>query len=427
MSRTWPVIKREFNEMVRTKAFVAGTVLGPVFIIGIFALQILFMRPGGGERTIAIVAEGEEALAREVATVLGAVPPADEASRVTRFHVEVVSAGADPEAVRTRLVERVQAEELDGYLWLPADVIDGGRPVYEGQNATNMADLARIENAVQMTVQGTRLRSAGIDPAQVAAALRPVDIEARKIGGKAASGTPAALIILTYIIGFVIYMAVILYGNAAMRGVLEEKRDRVVEVVMSSIRAEELMVGKVIGIGGAGLLQILIWAGFGAFLLTQGDALAARLGGGPAPDLPDVPLSVGGIFLFFFFGGFFLYSGIYAAMGAIATTDQEAQQLQWPVFMPLIVAIMMMGAVIQDPDSTAAVAGSLIPFTAPVVMPMRAAIGEVPALHLIVSALGVIATTCVTLWLGARIYRVGVLETGKRASAKEVWSWVRSR
>src|SRR5690606_17863334 len=146
---------------------------------------------------------------------------------------------------------------------------------------------------------------------------------------------PASLIALTYIVGFLVYMAVILYGTAAMRSVLEEKRDRVVEVVMSSIRAEELMVGKVLGIGASGLLQILIWIGFAACLLTNGDALADRLGGGAMPELPDVPLSVGGVFLFFFFGGFFLYSGIYAAMGAIATTDQEAQQLQWPVFMPL--------------------------------------------------------------------------------------------
>lgn len=427
MSRTWPVIKREFTEMVQTKAFLIGTILGPVFIIGIFALQVVFMRPGGGERTIAIVAEGDGALAHEVASVLGAVPSGDEARRITRFHVEVVPAGPNPEAVRAQVVERVRAEELDGYLWLPADVIDGGRPLYEGQNATNMADLARIEGAVQRVVQGVRLRSSGIDPARVAAALQPVRVDARKIGGGAASGTPAALIVLTYIVGFVINMAVILYGNAAMRGVLEEKRDRVVEVVMSSIRAEELMVGKVVGIGAAGLLQILIWAAFAAFLLTQGDVVASKLGGGAAPDLPEVPLSVGGVFLFFFFGGFFLYSGIYAAMGAIATTDQEAQQLQWPVFMPLIVAIMMMGAVIQDPDGTAAVAGSLIPLTAPVVMPMRAVNGEVPALHLVLSAIGVIATTALILWAAARIYRVGVLETGKRASAKEVWSWVRSR
>lgn len=427
MSRTWPVIKREFTEMVQTKAFLIGTILGPVFIIGIFALQVLFMRPGGGERTIAIVAEGDGALAHEVASVLGAVPPGDEARRITRFHVEVVPAGPDPDAVRAQVVERVRAEELDGYLWLPADVIDGGRPLYEGQNATNMADLARIEGAVQRVVQGTRLRSSGIDPARVAAALQPVRVDARKIGGSAASGTPAALIVLTYIVGFVISMAVILYGNAAMRGVLEEKRDRVVEVVMSSIRAEELMVGKVVGIGAAGLLQILIWAALAAFLLTQGDVVAGKLGGGAAPELPEVPLSVGGVFLFFFFGGFFLYSCIYAAMGAIATTDQEAQQLQWPVFMPLIVSVMMMGAVIQDADGTAAVAGSLIPLTAPVVMPMRAVIGDVPTLHLALSALGVIATTALILWAAARIYRVGVLETGKRASAKEVWSWIRSR
>ncbi|HEX7117225.1 MAG TPA: ABC transporter permease [Longimicrobiales bacterium] len=425
MSRTWSIVRREFNEMVRTKAFVIGTVLGPVFMVGVFALQVLFLRPGGGERSIAIVAEADTTLARQVAAALTAVPPELAGAKRTRFQADIVAAGGDPDAVRAALVERVQAEELDGYLWLPANVVEGGTPLYEGQNATNFEDMGRIERAVQVTVQGVRLRAAGIDPAQVAAALAPVELEARKIGGSAASGTPTALVVLTYIVGFAIYMAVILYGNATMRSVLEEKRDRIVEVVISSVRAEQLMAGKVLGIGASGVLQLAIWIGFAALVLTRGADLAARFGGS-MPELPDVPLSVVGIFLFFFFAGFFLYAGVYAATGAIATTDQEAQQLQFPVIVPLIVAFMMMGSVLQDPDGVVAVTGSLIPFTAPIVMPMRAVIGEVPAAQLAGSAALVIGTTLVILWLSARIYRIGILATGKRPSAKEVWRWLRT-
>ncbi|HEX6939284.1 MAG TPA: ABC transporter permease [Longimicrobiales bacterium] len=425
MSRIWSVVKREFNEMVRTKAFVIGTVLVPVFMIGIFALQIVFLRSGGGERSVAIVAEGDEALARAVAAALAAAPGGSDDAERTRFQVEVVPAGDAPDAVRAALVERVRAEELDGYLWLPAGVIDGAKPLYEGRNATNFDEMGRVEAAVQQAVQAVRLRNAGIDPAQVAAALARVELEAHKIGGRAASGTPAALVVLTYVVGFAVYLAVIMYGTAIARSVLEEKRDRIVEVVISSIRAEQLLAGKVVGIGAAGVFQLLIWIAFGALVQMRGGAIAARFGA-TMPELPDIPLSVVAVFVFFFLAGFFLYAGLFAAMGAMATTDQEAQQLQFPVILPLLVAFLMMSSVLQDPDAAVAVAGSLIPLTSPVVMPMRAVIGEVPAVQLAGSAALSLGTTLAILWLSARIYRIGILATGKRPSAKEVWRWLRT-
>lgn len=426
MSRTWPVVEREFTEMVRTKAFVVGTVLGPLLIVGMIALQVALARAGGGERRIAVVAAGDGAVAREVAAALAEPAPGAAGEERTRFEAEVGEAGGgDPDALRAELVRRIEAEELDGYLWLPAGVVDGEAALYEGTNATNFGELERIRAAVQMAVQGVRLRSSGIDPRRVEDALRPVPFEARKTGGKAASGTPAALFVLTYILGLATYMVVILYGNAVMRGVLEEKRDRIVEVIVSSIRADQLMTGKVVGIGGAGMLQIGIWIGFAALALAFGGDVATRLGGRP-PELPDVPGSVAAVFLFFFSAGFFLYAGVYAAMGAIATTDQEAQQLQIPVILPLVVALSMMGTVLNDPSGAVAVAGSLVPLTAPVVMPMRAAVSEVPWPQLAGSAAVMLATAFAVLRIAAKVYRTGILATGKRATMAEVWRWLRS-
>lgn len=426
MSRLWPVVKREFNEMVRTKAFVIGTVLGPVLIVGLFALQIIMAMAGGGERTIAIVSEADEALAQQIAAALGTDRTTIDGEARSRFLVEThVTGGGDAEALREELLERIEADELDGYLWLPAGIVDGETALYEGRNATNFGDMERIRAAVQTTVQGVRLRIAGIDQAQVAQALSPVAFEARKTGDKAATGTPEALIMLTYILGLAVYMVIILYGNSVLRGVLEEKRDRVVEVIISSIRADQLMTGKVIGIGAAGVLQIAIWILFAALALTKGDGIAARFGG-TLPELPAVPASVGGVFLFFFLAGFLLYAGLYAAMGAIATNDQEAQQLQMPVIMLLVVGISMMAPVLNDPSGQIAVIASLVPFTAPIVMPMRAAISEIPLSQLAGSAVIVIGTALAVLWLGARIYRIGILATGKRASVGEVWRWLRT-
>ncbi len=426
MSRTWSVVKREFTEMVRTKAFLIGTVLGPLLMVGLLALQVLMMRGQAGDRTIAIVAEGGDGIARGVvATLTGESPDGSLERRGTHYGTEVIVTDAgDADALRQELLARIQAEELDGYLWLPAAVIDGEAALYEGRNATSFNEMAVLEAAVQTTVQGVRLRASGIDPARVAAALRPVRLEARKVGDKAASGAPEALLVLTYMIGFAIYMVVILYGNAIMRGVLEEKRDRIVEVIVSSIRAEQLMVGKVAGIGAAGVFQLLIWIGFAGLGLTRGGAIAARFGA-TLPELPEVPASVGVVFLFFFFAGFFVYAGLYAAMGAIATTDQEAQQLQFPVIIPLIVAITMMGAVVNDAGGTLAVVGSLVPLTAPVVMPMRAAISEVPLPQLAASMVLVVAAALALLWISARIYRVGILATGKRPTPAELWRWLR--
>ncbi len=426
MSRLWPVVKREFNEMVRTKAFVIGTVLGPVLIVGLFALQIIMAMAGGGERTIAIVSEADEALAQQIAAALGTDRTTIDGEARSRFLVEThVTGGGDAEALREELITRIEADELDGYLWLPAGIVDGETALYEGRNATNFGDMERIRAAVQTTVQGVRLRIAGIDQAQVAQALSPVAFEARKTGDKAATGTPEALIMLTYILGLAVYMVIILYGNSVLRGVLEEKRDRVVEVIISSIRADQLMTGKVIGIGAAGVLQIAIWILFAALALTKGDGIAARFGG-TLPELPAVPASVGGVFLFFFLAGFLLYAGLYAAMGAIATNDQEAQQLQMPVIMLLVVGISMMAPVLNDPSGQIAVIASLVPFTAPIVMPMRAAISEIPLSQLAGSAVIVIGTALAVLWLGARIYRIGILATGKRASVGEVWRWLRT-
>ncbi|HEX7051959.1 MAG TPA: ABC transporter permease [Longimicrobiales bacterium] len=423
MSRTFTVIRREFTEMVRTKAFLIGTILGPVIMVGFFALQIVLAQSGGGERQVVVVDATGQGLGERVAAALESRSGAE--SR-TQFTTEVLVLGdEDPETLRAGFQERIEADSLDGYLWLPAGAVDGETVVYEGKNATNIGELERIRGAVQVAVQGTRLSAAGIDAARVAEALRPVPFDARKTGAQAASGTPIALYILTYILGFAVYMVVILYGNAVMRGVLEEKRDRVVEVVVSSIRATQLMAGKVIGIGAAGLVQIAIWIGFAAAVLMKGEAIAARFGTA-MPELPAVPLSVGLIFGFFFLAGFFLYAGMYAAMGAIATTDQEAQQLQFPVIMLLLPGIMMMTPVLNDPDGAIAVAGSLIPFTAPIVMPMRAVVTGIPPLQLTGSILIVVLTMLVLLWTSAKIYRIGILSTGKRASLGEVWRWLRT-
>jgi ABC-2 type transport system permease protein len=436
MSRTFAVIKREFVESVRARTFLIGTILGPVFMIGLFAVQFLILsRAGGGQHDVAIVDATGLGLGDQVATRLAGEGGPPRGGMRPTFTTEVIAiAAADAETRRSALNDRVVAGDLDGFLYLPPDLMSAGGVRYEGENATNSSVTGELRSAVQQTVQSRRLETEGIDPSRVDQALRPVRLESTKTGDQGATGSAEATSILGFLMGFAIYMVVLLYGAAVMNGVLEEKRDRIVELVVSSVRAQNLMLGKVIGIGGAGVLQVAIWVAFAALLLMNGADIARAVG---APDdavaalaqgsiLPDVPLSVGILFILYFAGGFFLYSTIYAMLGAIATNAQEAQQLVFPVIVPLIIGFFLVPLATQNPEGGAAVIGSLVPFTSPMVMPVRAVIAGVPWLELLLSIGLLFGTALGLVWIGGKIYRIGIFATGKRPTMKEVWRWVRA-
>jgi ABC-2 type transport system permease protein len=221
-------------------------------------------------------------------------------------------------------------------------------------------------------------------------------------------------------------MVVILYGQAVLRGVLEEKRDKIVEVVLSSMRASKLMLGKILGIGSAGLLQMAIWTVFGIVAMTYGADLLRARGMQVGGVMPDLGPMVAVAFLIFFFGGFLVYSALFAAVGAIATTDQEAQQLSFIPLLPLIIGLMTMFSGLADPENTVFRMASLIPFTAPMVMPVRVAMTPVPMGEFALSVGLLILTVAVTVWLAAKIYSIGILSTGKKPSMAEVWRWIRT-
>jgi ABC-2 type transport system permease protein len=296
---------------------------------------------------------------------------------------------------------------------------------YDGKNATALQEMGQMQSAVQGAVQMARLGEAGVDAQAVTSALRPVPFSPHKAGKGAMKGNVGAIFAVAYFMGYITFLVIILYGAAVQRGVLEEKKDRIVEVITSSIRAEQLMFGKVVGIGSASLLQISIWAGFAALALHYGNPLLARMGVA-AIELPTIPGSVLYIFLFFFAGGFFLYSSLYAALGALATTDQEGQQLLLPVMMILMVSYFVSFRVMNDPDSTLAIIASMVPFSAPLIVPVRAMMTNVPAVQLIASAVLLIGGGLSMTWLGGKIYRIGVLTTGKKPTFMEVMRWLRT-
>jgi ABC-2 type transport system permease protein len=263
-----------------------------------------------------------------------------------------------------------------------------------------------------------------------------------------------ASLIVGYISGFLIYIILFIYGTMVMRGVMEEKVSRIAEVIVSSVKPFQLMMGKIFGIGAVGLIQFLIWIvlvfglQFAVAMLfpdimhqmqgqpVQPAGMQAAQAYQAAQDSPGImsglsqinfPMIIG-CFIFYFLGGYLLYSALFAAVGSAVNEDpQDAQSLMLPITMPIIFAIVIMTKAVQDPSSGIAVFGSLFPLTSPIVMMARIAHGvpdPVPYWQLITSMLLLIGGFLATTWLAAKIYRTGILMYGKKITWKEMWKWV---
>jgi len=436
MSRARPVIKREFTEMVTSRGFLIGTVLGPLMMIGLFAVQyFIAVKGSGGEHRIAILDTTGAGIGDRVQQELEhPLPGTGIGSRATfTVTVERVPA-AEREAATARLQEQVRTNQLDGFLLVPPGMLTGDTARYEGKDAANSTALGQVEGALQRAVQSERLREQGIDQAALLAALTPVKLQAFKTGEGGVQGNPTAARILAFLMSFAIYMAVLLYGQGIMNGVQEEKRDRIVELVVSSIRARDLLLGKVVGIGAAGVVQMLVWAATAAVLLTYGGTILSLVGADPslitaiqtARALPKVPLSAGIIFILCFAGGFFLFATLYAVVGAAITNPQEAQGLITPIIVPFIFGLFIAMSAGENPSSGLAVAGTFIPLTSPVILPVRALSGEIAWWEEVASLAVLFATAFFMIWVAAKIYRIAIFATGKKPSWAELIRWARA-
>ena len=420
-SRTWTIVKREFLATTRTKGFLLGTLFGPAIMAAWIVLPALFADTGG-TREVVVIDGTRTDLGEAVARQL--IRDSEDLTFTARV---VMPAPAEADSVRADMARRTAAGEIDGYVWLPPGLPAGESASYDARHATNMREVRTVRSAVDDAVRQARLRAAGIDPSTLTEALRPTPFEAREVSaeGHGAAASGEAMFMTAIVAVFVIYFIILLYGNNVLRGVREEKENRVVEIVLSSIRAEQLMAGKVFGIGGACLLQVAIWVAVAGLVAAFGEDIVRGIGGQP-PTLPNLPLSAAFIYVLFFAGGFFLYASIYAALGSIATSGQDAQNMQFAAMVPLMVAFFMAFGVMNNPESTLAVVASLIPFTSLIVVPLRAILGAIPWSQVVLSAVLLALTCWGTLWLAGRIYRVTVLATGQRPSLKRLWRWVRT-
>ena len=422
MSEMLIVLRREFLERVRSKGFLLGTLLFPLFIIGIYTIPLV----AGGEKgttRLTIVDEGPPGIAQSIARSL-----ADTTGREGRsYAVEVIRRPL--EAVRADLTARVGEKELDGYIHVPPDAVTASRMDYRARNVANFQVMGDVQRAASEAVRGERLRAAGLQGAQVAALLQPVEVNTARITAQGEEGGNAfSTFMVAYGVAMLIYMMIFLYAVNVMRSVLEEKQNRIAEVIVSSMRAPQLMMGKIIGVGSVALLQVAIWVTIVSTAMWQIRRLAGENGGGMEQALAALKLKPGAAaaLLGFFVLGFFLYAAVFAAVGAAVNSEQEAQQFQFVAMVPLILPVLFLTKVTGDPLGQTATVLGMIPFTAPVANAMRLGTAEIPAAQVAGSLLLLAVTTVAVAWIAGKIYRVGILSTGKKPSIGELVRWLKA-
>jgi len=423
-AKLWAVVKREYLERVRTKGFVIGTILGPLLMGGMMIVPALAARSGSKPLRVAVL-DGTGALQ-------GAVEEGLRAARFdgkARFDVQPAPGGAAEAgdvqpapggAAEAALKKAVLEGRLDGYLHLPADAAASGTASYYGRNVSNRIDLRTMERTVSDVLVGRRLTGAGLDPAKVKDLTKELDLKTIRLSEKGEREDQGAAMIFSIILLMILYVSILMWGQAVMTSVIEEKTSRVVEVMAAGVSPTTLLAGKLLGVGAAGLTQFLVWAFslFGVSVFAAG----AAMGSFAMPEITPVMLVS---FVLFFLLGFLFYAALYASIGAAVNTVQEAQSLAFPVMLPIILAMVCFPAVLESPDGVLAVTMSMIPGMSPLIMFLRIVVLTPPlwqiALSIALLALGILGV----LWVAARIYRVGILMYGKKPTFPELMKWVR--
>lgn len=407
------IIRREYLERVQRKSFIISTLLMPILMVGLMLTPALIMALSGPEsKNVAVIDNTPQHIGKAL----------DNEGDLT-FAI-----------VADKLEETMQNDKYDAILVIDADAVahpDAIR-LYSHDAASMQTEMA-ISTQLEGIIEGERLKAYDIDNlAQIMKEVQTeVQLETYRISeGDTAETSSLVSYITGTIVSFMLYMFILLYGQMVMTSIIEEKNNRVLEIVVSSVSPNALMMGKIVGIGLVAITQILIWAAIvtaGSVWLMPLVAGAAQSATGLDLGLLGSPLYILGLFGYitlFLVGGYLFYSSIYAAIGSAVDNIQDASQLQSIAIVPIIIGLILGMSVAQDPSSGMAVWASIIPFTSPMVMMARIPFG-IPAWQIVVSVVLLYASFLALVWLAAKIYRVGIFMYGKKPSLAELIRWAR--
>lgn len=446
MSKSVLILKREYLTRVKKKSFIIMTLLVP-FMMAAFTIlpTYLAMMDDTETRTIAVYDPTGLMLNRM------------ENTQYTTFHYI-------PKDEFQSLRNNFKSNKYYAILYIPENILTTNRAemISDKQVTFDVKNLVtgRIENIIEKDKRQQLVNEIGVpDLEQKLAATRTnIDVETIKLGekGKEVKSSTEIAMVIGYIAGFIIYMFVFIYGTMVMRGVMEEKSNRIVEVIISSVKPFQLLFGKIIGIGLVGLTQIAIWivigvglsAGLTAFVghgateaATHAQNIMASGAGGQMGAIAAAPAQQNKVFeifqmignmniplilfslVFYFIGGFILYASLMGAIGSAVDADEDVQQLMLPVTMPLIFSIIILFAVAKNPEGPLAFWASIFPLTAPVTMMVRIPFG-IPAWEIVLSMVLLVASIFGSIWMAGKIYRTGILMYGKKVTFKEIGKWL---
>ncbi|NEW79511.1 MAG: ABC transporter permease [Gelidibacter sp.] len=434
MNKLKLIIKREFLAKVKNKSFIVMTLLSPLMVVGLFLL-IIFLNEKNAEeiRTIAFVDESQQ------------FSDAFEDSDVVKY-IDLTSLGIEEAREKTK-------EFYYGLLVIPksdslSELSNG--ITFFSNDTPSLTVLSSIESKLEKKIRNLKIAQLQIDVDKIKSIETKVTIDAENFSGEKSSKIGSVLRMFAGGgFGYLIFMFIIIYGTSVMRSVIEEKTSRIIEVIISSVKPFQLMMGKIIGNAMAGILQFIIWMVIGGILLFAitlyfgvGDVSSSSAQMAPEmvqqmqnssnndlqlilQEIKNLPiLTMFFSFIIYFLGGYLIYSSIYAAIGAAVDSETDTQQFMMPVLMPLVIAIYVGFSVIENPHGPIALAFSLFPLTSPIVMLMRIPFG-VPWWQLITSIVLLIVTFIGMVWFAAKIYRVGILMYGKKPSYKEIYKWLK--
>ena len=431
MRNVWLIAHREYVERIRTRGFVITTVMIPV-IMGGFLLGSIFL----GSRTapdirIAVVSSDTQ-LALDLQTELQRQQQQTDASAMdtdesaANPHSEkkqpnIIVDAIDPGPnTRANLDKDIESGDIDGYLWITPAAAPNARPtfLYTPKSSSERSVKNLLATALDKVLIREQLTHRGIVAADEETMLQPVQIVAATGSHR---GDHTSAVVSVSVLFFVMYLAIMLYGMNVARSIIDEKTSRIFEIMLATIRPEAMMAGKIIGVGAVGLTQVGIW--LAAALTLAGASIALHLGG----DTLHVSLTATQIIFFFvyFILGYLFYASIAAALGAMTNSEQELQQLNMLLVLPLLFCFVMLGTLISTPDSTLARVLALVPPFTPLLMYFRVSLGQPKAWEVILSLVLTSASIIGIVWVTSRIYRIGVLMYGKRPNLPEILRWLK--
>lgn len=421
MGKMFAVIKREYLERVRSKWFVVATVFGPLMMAVLTILPAYMASkttPSNEVANIVILDASGTGLGGRISQQLGALGRTPQVRAITPAGIALAESTATREVIN---------KSFEGYLVVDALTQSGERARYAGRNASTIPDIERLQDATRGAVLAMRFEAAGLD-AQKVQSLSSVKLrlETERLTEQGRGSSGRGNVVLAYVVALLLYMSIILYGQSILMGVIEEKTQRVAEVVVASIPSDKLLAGKVLGVGAVGLTQQVVWVTSGLLLLKFQQPIMKAMGlPAVGMQIPQVSIGTGLAFFAYFVLGFIFFTSLFAAAGSMVSSTQDAQQVSTPLTFLIVPSILLLTPVLLQPNGTLARVVTLIPFTSPILMPVRMSITSVPWWEVAASITILIATCLGAIWLAARIYRVGVLMYGKKPSLREVLRWVR--